>query len=116
MPGVHGIDMEREIRSAATCQRSRRRAALDIEQLTQAMTSEISQLLHIGVKLRDLELYGLLVHGDEAHRLIRWPLHEELHLAVLIGCTQRGERRWPDPSIAVLAMFSQTFRPELNKP
>ena len=58
------------------------------------------------------------LHRDEGDDLVERPFHEELHLAVLVGGADRGDRRGPDvhrPPLAVHPL-AQALGPELPVP
>src|SRR5205823_8624647 len=82
----------------------------------QAMSAEITKLLHVWVQLGNLQLDRLLVDGDEAHSLVRRSLHEELHLTVLIGSAERREWCWTNARVSFHAVLAEALCPELDEP
>src|SRR5438270_312812 len=116
MPRIRPVDVDGEIRSAAPGERARRRPALNVQQFTEPMATEVRQLLYVGVQLGNLELDCLFLDADEAHRLVWRTLHEQLHFAVLVGGPERREGCRAYTRIVCRTMFAETFRPQLNEP
>src|SRR2546423_12084408 len=110
------MGVEGEIRRAAPGGGARRRPALDVQQFTEPMATEVRQLLYVGVQLGNLELDCLFLDADEAHRLVWRTLHEQLHFAVLVGGPERREGCRAYARIVCRTMLAETFRPQLNEP
>ena len=97
-------------------ERAGRRAPLDVEQLAEPVPAEVRQLGDVGVQARDLDVVVPCLHRDEGDGLVGRPLHEQLHLAVLVGRAERGDRGGPDVRVVRPPMLAEALRPELHEP
>src|SRR6185437_7499625 len=100
MPGVGPVDVNRHVDPAAPRERASRRPLLDRQQLAELVSAQVAKLLDVAVQLGDLDSYAPLIDGYERDGLVRRAFHEQLHLAVLVRCAKRGQRRRANAWIA----------------
>src|SRR5205085_1437754 len=112
---IDAIQSHREVGTAAPRQRPGCRALLNVDQLDQAVPSEITQLLYVAETGWNFHVRRAFTHADEGDCLIRGTFHEQLHLRVLVGGTECGEWRRADRS-AILSLLPQALGPQLHEP
>ena len=82
------------------------------------MTRQIGKVRRLVRPLGDRHVVSEILHGEERDDFIERALHEELHLAVLVGGAHRGNRSGSPvhQGAAPILSLAQTLGPELTVP